>query len=78
MRDRGGSKETLVQIEFGTDEYDTQTTVTSVDDIAVGMPVHLDGDSLKRTKSDNALASTNDDASLVSDRLVAKIYPARR
>lgn len=69
LRDSAGSKETLVQIELGSDEYETQTTITSVDDIAVGMPVHLGGDSLKRTKSDNALASPNDDASLVSVRL---------
>lgn len=60
------SKETLVQIECGADDYETQTTVTSVDDSAIGMPSHLGGgDTLKRTKSDNALMQ-HDDATMVN------------
>lgn len=58
------SKETLVQIECGADDYETQTTVTSVDDSAIGMPSHL-SDTLKRTKSDNALMQ-HDDATMVN------------
>lgn len=64
-----GSREVLVQIEFPSDEYEnnTQATVTSVDDIGIGMPKHPAGDALKRTKSDNALLSQpNGDATMVS------------